>query len=374
MKTEILTIDPAQGVGKDIARVAEALGEGALVVFPTETVYGLAANAANERAVERLRAVKGRAASQPFTVHIGRRDDVQRFVPEISPVGRRLITKGWPGPLTLIFQVDEPRRTAVYSSLPAIGVESIYREGSVGLRFPDDPVAVQLLSSVAAPVIASSANYSGRPPPLTAEDALADLDGQVDFVISAGRTRYGRASTIVSLNSKGYSISRAGVFDDRTIRRLAGYTILFVCTGNTCRSPIAEGLARDVLARRLSTTPDGLEDRGIFVLSAGTMAGSSTAAAPEAVAVCRARGIDISRHATQGLSRELISAADRIYAMTGQHQATILAIDPSAASKTELLDPSGDIADPLGGGQEDYTVCADRIASVLGQRLSEVPV
>lgn len=374
MKTDLVRINFENNLSAETAAAREALAAGKLVAFPTETVYGVAANAAIPESVARLRELKGISRPKPFTVHVARRADVERYVPHLSPVGRRLVGKGWPGPLTLVFQVDEPREAAVYGRMSPDVVDAVFGDKSVGIRCPADSVFAAMMGESDAPIVASSANRAGRPAPVTGDEAMAEMDGLADIVIDAGRTRYGRPSTVLSLNGQGYQISRVGVYDDRTVRRLAAYTMLFVCSGNTCRSPMAEGLARQMIGKRLGCDENGLADRGIVVTSAGTHGFAGAPASIEGVEVLRERGVDMSGHRSRALTPELLQSADRIYAMTNGHLSAINEIFPEAASRASLLDPRGEVADPVGGTRQDYEECANQIAAALEQRLAEAPI
>ena len=372
MAVEFISLEPGASNRATIERVARALAGGAIVAFPTETVYGLAANAAIAHSVQRLQELKGRCGRQPFTVHIGRRADCEDYAPELSSLAKRLMRKGWPGPLTLVFPVDDPARAAIHRRLCPAGVEAIYAQGTVGVRFPDDPVAQDLLLAAAAPIIASSANLGGGPSPTDAAAIREGLGDRIDIILDAGPTRYRKSSTMVALNGDGYRLLRPGVLDERTIRRLATVTILFVCTGNTCRSPMAEGIFKQMLAERLGCDASGLPDRGIVVESAGTLGGSGGGASREAVEVCRRRGIDISRHTSRGLTVDLIQPADYVYAMGRHHIDVIRSLAPRDVGKAVPLDPDEDIEDPIGGTNEDYARVADKITAALRKRIQEV--
>jgi protein-tyrosine phosphatase len=374
MACEVIHLDPRSPAWPDVDRAAHALTNGALVAFPTETVYGLAANAAHAESVRRLREAKGRAADQPFTVHIGRRTDCEEFVPELSAVAQRLVKKGWPGPLTLIFPVHDPARARVHARLSRPGVESVYSNNTVGIRFPDDRIAERLLISTDGPIVASSANPTGSPPPTDGDAVRQQLGERVDILLDAGPTRYRKSSTIVTLNGRGYKILRSGVLDERTIQRLATVNILFVCTGNTCRSPMAAAFCAQMLAERIGCRLDELPAHGVIVHSAGTLGVSGGRASREAVEVCRRQGLDISSHVPRGLDVELIGPADYIYTMARHHVDVVRSLSPRDAAKACPIHPEEDIADPIGGSVEDYQRAADKIKEALGKRMSEVVI
>ena len=374
MSAEYISLDPNAVDAPDVRRAAEALADGALVAFPTETVYGLAANAANSDSVERIRKVKARGKTQPFTVHIGEASAAEDYVPEISRMGRRFIRKAWPGPVTLVFKVSDPTKARTHERLSDPGAALIYTDKSVGIRFPDHPIAAALIRKAGAPIIASSANVSGRAAPVEADSIMAELGDGVDIILDAGATRYRKPSTIVSLNGDGYRLLRTGVWDERIIKRLSTINILFVCTGNTCRSPMAEGMCKHMLADRLGCQVGDLPDQGVVVQSAGTMGYSGGRASPEAIEVCRKRGIDISGHSSRGLVAELIHPADYIFAMARHHIDAVRSIAPGDADKAIPLNVDGDVFDPIGGSLDDYERVAEVITKALKDRLNEVVV
>jgi len=372
MRTEVIKVIPGHTCDQAVARAAPLLADGGLVGFPTETVYGVGASAARPGAVQRLRQLKNRPTDQPFTVHIGCREEAELFVPELSAMARRMMQKGWPGPLTLVLPVADVSQAEAARRLPEGQHTVVYHQGTVGLRCPDNLIAQQVLSQAGEPVGAASANLAGHAPPRNADEAMAELDGKIDLLIDAGPTRYAKPSTIVRLNSHGYEVLRQGVYDERAIKRLTTLNLLFVCTGNTCRSPMAEGMCRQLLAQTLDCEPEQLGDHGYTVASAGTIGFDGGPASANAVAACRHRGVDIANHITQPLTVELINQADYIFTMCDHHTDTVISVVPSATERTERLDQAADIADPMGADETVYEKCAQRICQALEARLEEL--
>ncbi len=180
-------------------RAVQALRAGALVAFPTETVYGLGADAANVDAVERIYAVKGRPVGHPLIVHIGSAEVLDAWADDVPPVARLLIDAFWPGPLTLIL-----RRTDRVPDVVTGGRDT------VGLRVPDHPVARALLAEFGGGVAAPSANRYGKVSPTTAEHVRADLGADVDVVLDGGPCPVGLESTIVDLTGDVPELLRSG--------------------------------------------------------------------------------------------------------------------------------------------------------------------
>ncbi len=373
MATQVFKSDP-QGVGSEAIREASrVLQGGGLVAFPTETVYGLGARADDAGAMKRLREVKAREPTKAFTVHIASREDAPRFVPRFGGLSARFGRKAWPGPLTLIVTVEDPSAAPVMAGRNGSAAQAMYYDNTIGLRCPDNAVALHLLRSVDAPVVAASANLAGQAEPHTAADVLRQLDGKIDLLLDAGRTKYTKASTIVRVTGSSYEVVREGVYDAGIVKRLSTVRILFVCTGNTCRSPMAAGLAASILAERMSCKPSELAGRGVLVQSAGTSGGSGGASSL-AIEIMTRRGIDLSAHASTALTAEIVQQADYIFAMTGEHRERILQMDPTAESKVKLLLEDEDVRDPIGNDVEAYERCAEIIQRGLGVRLREVIV
>jgi protein-tyrosine phosphatase len=193
---------------------------------------------------------------------------------------------------------------------------------------------------------------------------IASLGDSIDLLLDGGPTPDRKPSTVVQVRDGRISILREGRISAGELAEAAADVTLMVCTGNTCRSPMAEALMR----RMLEASPDE-SGRERIVLSAGTCAAAGGTADAWARQVMREIGIDIEDHTTRPLTQRMIRAADRIFAMTESHRRAVLAMEPSAGDRTMLLHPDGeDISDPVGGDVEEYRRCRDIIADCLKKR------
>jgi L-threonylcarbamoyladenylate synthase len=182
-----------------IDAAAAAIRAGGLAAFPTETVYGLGADAFNADAVRRIYAAKGRPSDNPMIIHIARASDAGRLTPALSPDMVRLIDAFWPGPLTLVVKKKKDVPDAVTGGL-----------NTVALRMPDDPVALEIIRRAGVQIAAPSANLSGRPSPTRGEHVTRDLDGLVDVILCGGDCRVGIESTVLDISGGTPAILRPG--------------------------------------------------------------------------------------------------------------------------------------------------------------------
>ena len=169
----------------------------------------------------------------------------------------------------------------------------------------------------------------------------------------------------------GYTITEPGAFPADEIERLAARIVLFVCTGNTCRSPMAEALAKKVLADRLGCTPDELPGRGFWVLSAGISAWGGGPASAESVTVAAEFGADLGAHASRPVNPQLLLAADDVIVMTQSHLHALAARYPGMGPTARLLCGDEDLDDPIGAGEEVYRECARTILQHVERFLPE---
>lgn len=193
MKTQLLAADQ-----QSLTLGAELLRRGGLVAFPTETVYGLGANALDEQAVRAIFAAKGRPADNPLIVHIWDRSQLAQ-VCHVTPLAETLMDAFWPGPLTLLMPRREEIPPVVTASLPTVAV-----------RMPSHPVAAALLRACGVPVAAPSANRSGKPSPTAARHVMEDMEGRIPLILDGGDCQVGLESTVLDISGEIPCILRPG--------------------------------------------------------------------------------------------------------------------------------------------------------------------
>mgnify|MGYP003578193695 CR=1 FL=1 len=197
-----------------IQKAAEMLRSGGLIAFPTETVYGLGADARNEQAIRRIFAVKRRPLNHPLIVHLGQKHEISKWAREVSDVAHRLMESFWPGPLTLVFK----RNPDMLDLIAA-------HQDTVALRMPDHPVALALLSAFGDGVVAPSANRFTHVSPTTAQGVSEELGDDVDFILDGGACAIGLESTIVDVSCDPPTILRPGMITAEEISVLLGQPI-----------------------------------------------------------------------------------------------------------------------------------------------------
>jgi protein-tyrosine phosphatase len=373
MRTDVIKLNAADPDLSKIREAAEVVDAGGLVAFPTETVYGIAARVRSDT-LAMLDSLKGRNRSKPYTLHIGQKDEVGRYVPSIGLRAERLVENAWPGPLTVVFELDANDIDRQKTTLAREVFEGLYRDNSIGIRCPDSGIAAALLRHTSNPVVAPSANMAGQPPGVNADAVLSAFSGRVDLVIDGGECKYGMSSTVAKIGKDGLEILRAGVYTDAEVETMSEVTFLIVCTGNTCRSPMAEGIFRKYLAEKLGCEVDHLGRKGYKVSSAGVLDMADHSASSEAVAACAAKGVDIRAHRSQTLTPRLVEESSRVFAMERMHQAKVAALSPGAAARCVLLAGDSEIADPIGQRQAVYNACADLIEESVRKRISELVI
>jgi len=199
MLTEVCSVSASNPDPKIISQAAEAIQNGKLVVFPTETVYGIAAHALDPKVLLRLSEVKNRPQEKHYTWHVASISKIKEEIKVWPKWLESFLKEFWPGPLTVIVEVK-------------VG-------GTRGFRMPNHEVALALIRECQVPIVAPSANLSQMPAPTDAKEVLVQLEGKVDLVLDAGKTQLGSSSTVLDLSQKKPKILRAGAISEETINR-----------------------------------------------------------------------------------------------------------------------------------------------------------
>ncbi len=333
---------------------ASVLARGGLVVLPTDTVYGVAAAVDQPAAVERMYAAKLRDTGKPIAILAADMHAVERFGAAPGEQEQKLTRLFWPGPLTLI--------------TPVRGVDE-------GFRVPDHALTRDVLRAAGGCLRVTSANRSGAPEALTAAAAMDALGHAVDLIVDAGASPGGVPSSVVRVDAGRLVVLREGALSRFVLQRALGTEehekmqarkgrlIVFVCTANMCRSPMAEYLF----------TADAGRDASWLACSAGTDAGEGMPATQQAVEAMAERGIDVTRHRSRPLSRELVDSSDLVVVMTQSHASRILWRFPDAAPKVRLLKSflpevhaeDLDVPDPIGLSSVVYAAIRDLMSEAM---------
>ncbi|MCA9360471.1 threonylcarbamoyl-AMP synthase [Candidatus Kaiserbacteria bacterium] len=227
MKTRVINLNDSSANPEDIIFAAELIKSGQLVAFPTETVYGLGADAMNPVAIEKIFKVKNRPTDNPMIVHIYHTDQLKQVVAKVPKTAHQFIKEFWPGPLSIVFSknINLPESTTA-------GLDSVV------VRFPKHPVAQALIEAVGSPISAPSANLSGKVSPTRAEHVLEDLNGKIPLILDAGEIEFGLESTVVDCTSKIPVVLRPGSITLEMLKKVVPATV----SATTKESPKSPGM------------------------------------------------------------------------------------------------------------------------------------
>jgi protein-tyrosine phosphatase len=340
------TVTDAATAARQASRV---LRDGGVVCFPTEGVPLLAANGLNPAAVERLR-----ATGSPLDVAVRSAGAARDWLPSLGLLPRRLARRFWPGPL--ILHAERGAGEGVASRLPEKVREALCPNGTLRLRCPGHAAIVEVLDRLSVPLIVTA--------------APAEISG--DLVITDAPGPY-PTPTVISVDRETWRITAVGAVTEEILRQQSACLIVFVCTGNTCRSPLAEALCKKRLADALGCQVAELPGRGFFVYSAGLAAMMGGPAAAEAVSVAETYGAELTAHRSRPLTADLAARADYLVAMTRTHLQALAEHYPRSGSQARLIDPAGgDVADPIGYPAPVYVECGEQIWRHLEPFVAEI--
>lgn len=351
-----------------IHRAVQGIVEGRLVVLPTETSYCFAASALNPGAVKKIVDLRG---SQVPIVPLRSADEALDYLPEFPALLRRLTRRCWPGPLLVL--VADHHGDSVLQRIPEEVRDIAFPGGHAQLTVSLNAIIGSILRLMPGPLLLWPAAPPHAPEPVAVPEVMQHYAGKIDLVIDEGRCRFAQPASVVRVDEQDVEVVRPGMISAPALKRFAGYMVALVCTGNTCRSPMAEQLLKKHVAEHLGCKIDELEDHGVLIASAGIAAMSGGQAAEHAVEVMQSYGLDLSTHESQPLTDRVVRYADLIITMTRGHREAIINQWPESRDRVFTIGrDQGDVSDPIGGPIESYQRCAQQLSRLIQEWLPEL--
>ncbi|MBX3421596.1 MAG: Sua5/YciO/YrdC/YwlC family protein [Pirellulaceae bacterium] len=336
--------------------VVQALVEGRKVVLPLDSGYHVLTSALTPQASGIFAELDQLQCIQPPTALLVRSaEELRDFTPDLSAVAARIAERAWPGPLVIQSPVGDVR--SLFGRLSASVQSLVNGNGFAAFRAAEHDAVRQALRLMPGPLVVAPITRDGQ---LVQHANEAAEVARAAIVIEDRQAQLPEVPSVIRVVGNQCSLVRPGALSEEHLGRASQFVILLLCTGNTCRSPMAEAIMREKLARRFGRSSANLCP--YFVTSAGVSAFPGGAASPEAQTVMAKRGLDLTDHQSRNVTEHALHLADLILTMTRSHRDAVLQFLPEVESKVHLVSGgAGDVSDPFGGSESVYAACADQI-------------